>query len=221
MVPDLREDQKMSDEEIMHQISTILFAGHETTGTAMMWCLYQLALNPIVQDKLRNEVQSIDEEEPSFETLNSLPYLDKVVHESLRLETPIPLTVRIATRDAVVPLDTPIVGRDGSVIENLTVPKGSIINIPISYINSKTELWGSDSRQFNPDRWDNVHANVPGVWGNLMTFIGGPRNCIGHRLTILEMKILLFILLRSFHFGIPPSRPELKRTWLYVDRLQC
>jgi len=47
-----------------------------------------------------------------------------------------------------------------------------------------------------------------------MTFLGGPRNCIGHRLTICEMKIVIFILFRRFAFEIPPSKPVLKRTWL-------
>jgi cytochrome P450 len=52
------------------------------------------------------------------------------------------------------------------------------------------------------------------VWGNIMSFIGGPRNCIGHRLTILEMKIVLFAIIRAFEFDIPPSKPVMKRTWL-------
>jgi cytochrome P450 len=65
---------------------------------------------------------------------------------------------------------------------------------------------------FNPDRWDKQHQPIPGVWGNMMTFIAGPRNCIGHRLTILEMKIVLFTLLRGFAFEVPPSKPVLKRT---------
>jgi len=66
MAPDLREDQKMTDEELMEQISTLLFAGHETTGTAMNWCLYRLALNPDIQQRLREELATIDEDEPSL-----------------------------------------------------------------------------------------------------------------------------------------------------------
>lgn len=51
-----------------------------------------------------------------------------------------------------------------------------------------------------------------------MTFLAGPRNCIGHRLTVIEMKIVLFVLIRSFRFEIPPSKPQLKKTWLVIQR---
>jgi cytochrome P450 len=63
------------------------------------------------------------------ETLHALPYLDKVIHECLRLETPIPLTVRIATRDTMLPLENPVVGRNGKVMESFRVKKGDMINI--------------------------------------------------------------------------------------------
>ena len=63
------------------------------------------------------------------DTLDSLKYLDNVVHESLRLETPIPLTVRIAQEDCVVPLGKPVMGRDGTMIDSLVLTKGTKINI--------------------------------------------------------------------------------------------
>jgi cytochrome P450 len=66
MAPDLREDQKMDDEEIMHQISTVLFAGHETTGTALMWALHQLANNPEIQERLREEILTVPDDQPSL-----------------------------------------------------------------------------------------------------------------------------------------------------------
>jgi len=66
MAPDLRDDQKMTDDDLMHQISTVLFAGHETTGTALMWCLRLLAIHPEVQDRLRAELQTVDTDEPTL-----------------------------------------------------------------------------------------------------------------------------------------------------------
>lgn len=56
------------------------------------------------------------------------------------------------------------------------------------------------------------------MWGNLWSFLSGPRNCIGHRLTIVEMKILLFVMIRAFKFEVPPSQPKLKKTWLVIQR---
>lgn len=64
MASDLRQDQRLTDEEVVDQIATVLFAGHETTATAMTWCLYLLSLNPDVQDRLREELQGVYEDDP-------------------------------------------------------------------------------------------------------------------------------------------------------------
>ncbi len=63
----------------------------------------------------------------------ALPYLDSVVHETLRLESPVPMFGRQATEDAVLPLSKPIIGRDGSVIESLAIKKGECIDIRRSH----------------------------------------------------------------------------------------
>jgi cytochrome P450 len=59
--PALRADQRISDNEVVAQIATILFAGHETTSTALMWCLYHLSLNLDIQQRLRDEVLDVEE----------------------------------------------------------------------------------------------------------------------------------------------------------------
>lgn len=110
---------------------------------------------------------------------------------------------------------------DAQKITELHLPKGAEVSTPIAYINTSPKIWGHDARIFNPDRFsrpDVPSAQTPGVWGNLMTFLAGPRNCIGHRLTVIEMKIVLFVLIRSFRFEIPPSQPKLKKTWLVIQR---
>ncbi|KIK32337.1 hypothetical protein CY34DRAFT_101741, partial [Suillus luteus UH-Slu-Lm8-n1] len=71
---------------------------------------------------------------------------------------------------------------------------------------------------FNPDRWASlpeVASQVPGVWGHLMTFLGGPRACIGYRFSLVEMKALLFTLVRAFEFELAvPALDVGKRTTL-------
>lgn len=129
MAPDLRPDQKMTDAEVMAQITTFILAGNETSSTALTWILYRLGLNPDVQKRLREEVQSVSSDTPSTEELNALTYLDKVVHESLRLDGPVPGTMRKAKVDAVIPLGTPVVGRDGTLVDSVPVKKGMEIFI--------------------------------------------------------------------------------------------
>lgn len=61
------------------------------------------------------------------DTLNSLEYLDAVVHEILRLNAPVPSTRRDATHAATIPLTNPVKGRDGKMIHEITIPKNSAI----------------------------------------------------------------------------------------------
>lgn len=64
-------------------------------------------------------------------------------------------------------------------------------------------LWSATSRQFDPSRWLDQNpptGDGPGVWPNVMTFIDGPRRCVGYKLALMEIKILLFTLIRSFVF---------------------
>ena len=58
------------------------------------------------------------------ETLSSLTYMDNVVREVLRLYSPVPTTIRETAKDVIVPLGTPVLGRDGKAIDNVRLPKG-------------------------------------------------------------------------------------------------
>lgn len=95
------------------EIPTFLVAGNETTSVATAWCLYALSHDFTVQNKLRDELLSLGSDVPTMEELNNLPYLDGVVRETLRLYSPVHATVRIATKDDVVPLGTPFMDRKG------------------------------------------------------------------------------------------------------------
>lgn len=203
MAPDLKPEQRMTDDEVMGQITTLMFAGHETTSTAMSWALWRLAIHQDIQAKLRAELMTIDTDEPSIDALNALTYLEKFVHEVLRLDDPVALSYRIALKDAVVPLSAPITGRDGSTIEALTVKKGTMFHTPIISLNRSKDIWGDDADKFNPDRDTNPSTQVPGMYGNLLTFLSGPHHCIGYRFALAELKVLLFVLVRSFNFELP------------------
>ncbi|KAJ3566102.1 hypothetical protein NP233_g7217 [Leucocoprinus birnbaumii] len=195
--------QRMSDEDVLAQVPTFLVAGHETTSNATTWALHALSLNPQVQSKLRDELFTIDTENPTMDELNALPYLDAVVRETLRVHAPVPGTARVAIKDDIVPLDTPFVDRNGKVRDSLLIRKGQTITIPILAINRSEQIWGPDAREFKPERWESppeAASGIPGVWGHMLTFLGGPRACIGFRFSLVEMKVLLFTLIRAFEF---------------------
>lgn len=129
MNPSLRPDQKLTDEDVVAQICTFMLAGNETSSTGLTWLLYRLSLHPEIQQRLREECLNVSSERPSVEEISAMPYMDKVVHESLRLDGPVPGTMRMASKDDVIPLSTPVVGRDGKMVDSVQVKKGMEIFI--------------------------------------------------------------------------------------------
>nr|XP_018259389.1 cytochrome P450 [Kwoniella dejecticola CBS 10117]OBR81547.1 cytochrome P450 [Kwoniella dejecticola CBS 10117] len=217
MASDLRPDQKLSDEEVLAQITTFMLAGNETSSTALTWILYSLAQHTETQKKLRDEAMEVPDERPSLETLNALPYMDAVIREVLRLCAPAPATMRQSMENTVVPLSVPVKGRDGKMIESINLPKGAMLMIPILNVNTLEQVWGPDADKFNPERFlkssslSSNDVSVGGVWGNLLTFLGGTRNCIGYRFALAEIKVILFVLIRGFEFEELPSKPVIER----------
>lgn len=217
---DLPPSQRISDEDILHNINTFMFAGSDTTSLALTWTLLLLAEHPSLQTRLRDELLSIapsseiqltpDEIESLHNTLAGLPFLHNVSRESLRLIPPVHSSLRVATQDDEVPTSYPvhIEKADGSVVveegRSISVPKGSFVHVPVEAFNLDKEMWGEDAWEFNPDRWDNLPEAAlaqPGLFSNLLTFSAGPRSCIGMRFSMIEMKAFLYILLTNFTFA--------------------
>ncbi|EPT01414.1 hypothetical protein FOMPIDRAFT_1048852 [Fomitopsis schrenkii] len=214
MDPSVPENQRLSDEEILAQVPTFLLAGHETTSNATAWALYALSTDLAIQTKLREECFSLSTSDPTMDELNSLPFLESVVRESLRLHPPVESAARTATRDDIIPLGKPCIDARGRAQDHLRVEKGVSIHIPILAVNRSKAIWGEDALKFRPDRWNDVPETaqkVPGSWANTMTFLGGTRSCIGFRFTIIEIKALLFTLMRTFEFELAVPMDDVQR----------
>ncbi|RPD78584.1 cytochrome P450 [Lentinus tigrinus ALCF2SS1-7] len=221
MATDIPDSQRLTDEEVIAQVPTFLVAGHETTSTATTWCLNALTQNPSIQEKLRKELLAIPTDMPSMEDLNSLTYLDYVVRETLRLHAPVVVTARVAQKDDVIPLSEPIRDRDGNLLTEIPLVKGTRVHIPIVAVQRLKALWGEDATEFRPERWESppeAIANIPGVWSHLLTFLGGPHACIGYRFSLTEMKALAFTLVRNFEFESAVPKEEIKPLGLFLQR---
>jgi len=192
----LQDADGMSDLDVRAQIATFLIAGHETTSTAMSWTLFGLCQNLEAQRKLREELLTLSTDDPTMDQLKALPYLDMVVRESLRLYAPVFISTRVAIKDTVLPM------RDGS---SVSMGKGDNILIPIYAMNTDKDIWGKDAFEFKPERWKSPPEAIsenPSVWSNLLTFLAGSRACIGYQFTLIELKCLLFALVRKFEFSL-------------------
>ncbi|KAJ9125098.1 hypothetical protein QFC22_000051 [Naganishia vaughanmartiniae] len=213
MDPDLKPTQRMTDTEVLGQITTFFLAGQETSSNALTWCLWQLAQHQDVQDKLREEVAAVGDDYPGMDTLNSLTYLDATVHEILRLMAPVPSTRRDSRVEATIPLANPVKGRDGKMIHEITIPKNTAILMSILNLNTTEDIWGTDAGEFRPERWLNKEQ-IAGA----SAVPGGPRACIGFRFAIMEIKAILFVLIRNFVFDLPTPSVEIEKKTSLVTR---
>ncbi|EPS99608.1 hypothetical protein FOMPIDRAFT_1163803 [Fomitopsis schrenkii] len=210
MAADIPPNQRLSDDEVLAR--TFLTAGYETTSNGAMWTIYALTQAPDVERRLMEELSTVQTECPNMDELQALPYLDAVVRESLRLHAPLPSTLRVAVEDDVIPLNKAFVDNEGILCDHIEIAAGTTIDVPILALNRAKSLWGDDALEFRPERWDSLPQavnGIPGVWSNIMTFIGGPRACIGYRFAMLEIKALIFVLLRAFRFELAVPRDDL------------
>ncbi|KAI0833830.1 cytochrome P450 [Trametes gibbosa] len=214
MGSNLTEDQRLSDETIIDECRTILVAGHDTTAISLSWFLYNLALYPTIQQKLRNELLTIATDHPTIEELSSLRYLDSVLREVIRLYPVLPSSLRIATEDTLVPLGEPV-NINGQAHDRIWVEKGTPIVISILAMNRDKSLWGEDAFEFKPERWDNLPetvSGIPGIWANNLTFMGGQHACLGYRFSLNETKVAVYTLLRAFEFELGLPAEDVGRT---------
>ncbi|KAH8797985.1 cytochrome P450 [Flagelloscypha sp. PMI_526] len=197
----------MSKEEVTAQMNALLLAGYETTSISLTWALIELAKKQEIQAQLREELQQFTSD-PTYEQLMStstLPTLDAVVHETLRLHPPLPETNRVAKQDDILPLSSPYTSSDGTVVDRLVIAKGSNVTASISMINRSKEFWGEDAKEFKPSRWlstSNVSSQLSEFMGHrhLLTFSDGPRMCLGKNFALAEFKAALFVLIKHFTF---------------------
>ncbi|KAM0816063.1 hypothetical protein AB5N19_01864 [Seiridium cardinale] len=188
-----------TDMELKDQLLTFLAAGHETTSSAFTWACYLLAKNQDLQQKLREEIREalpddsiIDESFDIAGVLEPLPYLNGVMNETFRLYPTVPITMREAIRD--------------SNLAGQPIPKGVIVVLSMWQMNRSPEVWGPAAGEFRPERWvtDGKPNTNGGASSNyeFLTFLHGPRSCIGQGFAKAEMRCLLASMIRSFSWEL-------------------
>ncbi|RDD39453.1 Cytochrome P450 3A14 [Trichoplax sp. H2] len=180
------EDDKLNDEEIIGQAFLFLIAGYETTQNTLAFACYSLATNPDVQQKLIDEIDSKcpDPNDLNYDVIGELPYLEMVVEETLRMYPP----TYFVNRDV----------KSNITVKGFHIPKDTMIGLPIYGIHHNSEFW-PNHEQFIPERFTpeekakrNPYSYIP--------FGGGPRNCIGMRLALLEIKLALVKIIQNVEF---------------------
>ncbi|XP_062000257.1 cytochrome P450 714C2-like [Rosa rugosa] len=173
---------------IVDNCKTIFFAGHETTALVASWSLLLLALHPDWQARARAEVLEICGDKPlDADMLRQMKVLTMVIQEVLRLYPP----VLFVAREVFETIK----------FKNITIPKGTLLQIPIPFLHQNPDLWGSDAHKFNPERFTNGIVKACKSPQAYMPFGAGSRICVGQHLAMIELKVFLSMILSKFCFS--------------------
>ena len=179
--------EPMSDIELRDELLTLLFAGHETTATAMAWSLYWVHYLPEVGDKLLKELDGADFQNPT--SLFRLPYLTAVCQETLRIYPVGMLTFGRRVKEPVELM--------GYQLEPGTDLYGCI------YLTHHREDLYPEPKQFKPERFLERQFSPY----EFLPFGGGSRSCIGMALAQYEMKLVLATILSRYELLLVDNRP--------------
>ncbi|KAJ7508829.1 cytochrome P450 [Mycena galericulata] len=211
----------LNADEMYSQMRTNLLAGYETTSNTLSWAFLELARNPSVQARLRQEIRAHRADlyarggtEFAFADYDNMPYLLAVLKENLRMNPVAHHIHRETSKDDIFPLQEPLTTLSGKQITELSVPRGMKFIASVIGYHQDPSIWGEDASIFNPDRWlRDAAKDVPtaGVYANLLTFGGGVRACIGWRFAVAEMQAFLVELVDNFEFSMTDSAEKVRR----------
>ncbi|XP_025205425.1 probable cytochrome P450 6a13 [Melanaphis sacchari] len=184
-----------TEQHIIANAIQMFFGGFEPVSSVLSFCLYELALNQYVQDKLRDEIISISKQHGQINNdfLVDLHYTDMVLAETERMYSATNALFREAVKTYHVPGDS------------LVIEKGTKIMIPFNSIHRDPKYY-PDPLTFDPQRFS-PEEKAKRQSGTYLPFGDGPRFCIGKRFAELEMKMALSQILTTFRV-LPCEKTE-------------
>lgn len=182
----------MTDEELHDEIMTLFFAAYEDVANALAWTWYLLAQNPDAESKLRSEIQNVlGERLPIAADLRNLPYLSMLVDEVLRLYP----TTWSLLRDTI----------SDDEIGGFHIPAKSMIFLDLHLTHRLPEYWEEPER-FDPERFSPERSAGRPRFA-YFPFGGGPRQCIGNELALMEIKLILVRMIQLYRFELVSKFP--------------
>ncbi|KAJ8976568.1 hypothetical protein NQ317_016362, partial [Molorchus minor] len=179
---------QLSDDEIKEEVDTIMFEGHDTTAAASSFVLSILGVHHDIQDKVFQELKDIFHDDLyrpiTFNDTVQMKYLERVILETLRIYSPVPLIARVVNEDVKLASG------------DYTLPGGTTVVIAIGLIHRNPKYYPNpdefDPDNFLPERCQDrpYYAYIP--------FSAGPRSCVGRKYAMLKLKVLLASVLRRF-----------------------
>ncbi|GAB0087599.1 Cytochrome P450 [Sergentomyia squamirostris] len=186
--------KQMTFNEMAAQAFIFFFGGFETTAMSMQYCCAQLALNPDIQERARQETREVLHKyngEITYEATQELTYLKQCIDETLRMYPSAVFLFRMSASNYKVPNSS------------LVIEKGTELFIPVHSIHMDPEIYPKPNT-FDPERFsaENVKDRHSMAY---LPFGDGPRNCIGMRFALMELAVAISFILNNFQLTINPK----------------
>ncbi|XP_074264493.1 cytochrome P450 704C1 [Silene latifolia] len=196
------DPDQMTDKYLRDIILNFMIAGKDSTANTISWFIYMLCRNPLIQEKIVEEVREVISGSESVlnvdnlvdrvtdEALDKMHYLHAALTETLRLYPGVPVDGRSALEDDVLP--------DGN-----KVKKGDDVYYIAYAMGRMPYIWGDDAEEFRPERWLDCNGVFqPESPFKFIAFHAGPRICLGKDFAYRQMKIVSIALLQFFLFKL-------------------
>lgn len=173
----LDEDgRSFTGHDLVSEMISIIFAGHDTTAMTMVWLLYTLSQRPDLEEKVRAEVDGVlDGRLPTLDDLDQMPFTHQLIQETLRVYPTVYLTLREAEED--------------DMLGEYPIKAGTQLVINIRGIHRDPAHW-QDPDRFWPERFT-PEANNTRHKFTYLPFLAGPKKCIGDAFAMMEMRLVI------------------------------
>ncbi|XP_050537406.1 cytochrome P450 4C1-like isoform X3 [Daktulosphaira vitifoliae] len=188
---------QMNDNDIKEEVDSILFGGFDTTSINLTVVLLLLGIYQDIQKLVRDELYNIfgdSDRDATMEDINNMKYLERVIKECLRIYPSIPQITRQLNDDLQ--------------LSNYVIPRNTVLII-LPYVIHRNEELYPNPEKFDPERFLD-EENKSKFLFSYIPFSAGPRNCIGQKFAMLQIKIIISTVLRRLKFKTLGTRDDIK-----------
>jgi cytochrome P450 len=191
MLTEDEDNGRMTDRQLRDEVMTLFLAGHETTANALSWTLWLLSLSPDAETKLAEELERVlGGRNPTMSDLPDLPYVERVVKESMRLYPP----AWVVGREAIGECE----------VGGYRMPAGTTA-LMSQWVMHRDPRYHENPERFDPDRWTTEYGKALPRFA-YFPFGGGPRQCIGAGFAMTEVRLILATVAQRFRMDLAPGQ---------------